>query len=208
MKTRNFIRNPSHILLVAMLGIGSGMAALADNPPTNTVTAAAVNNLSTANSAKTQTANLGKINVTAMRELVKTLQVVKVALNEPFSTSRDKADVVVCRIIEGHGYLNVQERMGAVLECGTNSWFTWQSDKCRIGGLAACTPNGTLTAAYKRKGAWHSMRALNLRQVMALRQLLKELPAPGKGNVVVVDKNGKAVMALKASDGSGGDDKN
>ncbi|MGA9855007.1 MAG: hypothetical protein WBR29_07015 [Gammaproteobacteria bacterium] len=43
---------------------------------------------------------------------------------------------------------------------------------------------------------------------MALHELPKELPAPGKGDVVVVDKNGKALMAIKAGDGSSGPDKN
>jgi len=155
-----------------------------------------------------QNADLGNINVTATRELIKTMQVVKVALNQPFSNSSDKADEVVCMIISGHGYLDVQERMGAVLECGTNSWFTWQRATCKNGGLVACTTGGHGAAAYKRKGAWHSMRTLNLQQLMALRKLLKELPAPGQGDVVLVDKDGKAVLAIKANDSSSDPDKN
>jgi len=197
-----------------VLGLACVESVLAGNPPQSISTPAGPSGNATPPSSsanvntKSKTTNLGKINVTAMRELIKTLQVVKVALNEPHSTSRDKANVVVCRIITGHGHMAVQERMGAVLECGTNSWYTWHSDKCRIGSWAACTPNGLPAAAYKRKGAWHSMHALNFQQLMALRALLSKLPAPGKGGVVVVDKNGKAVMTVKESAGSAGSGKN
>lgn len=187
-----------------LLGIVGALPVRVDAVSQSTSTVTATTRAETPSSGKSQTANLGKINVTATRELIKTMQVVKVALNQPFSNSGDKADVVVCRIITGHGHLNVQERMGAVLECGTNSWFTWQRETCNNGGMAACTTGGHGVAAYKRKGAWHSMRALNLQQLMALRELLKELPAPGKGDVVVVDKNGKAAMDIKASDSSPG----
>ncbi|MDE2091913.1 MAG: hypothetical protein KGJ08_08445, partial [Gammaproteobacteria bacterium] len=143
---------------------------------------------------QTKSANLGKINVTATKELIKTLQVVKVALNQPFSSSRGQADAVVCRIITGHGHLNVEERMGAVLECGTNSWFTWRREKCKNTiDSADCVANVS-SAAYQRKGAWHSERAISLTQLAALRKLLDALPPPGKGQVVVVDKNGKTIV--------------
>ncbi len=197
-----------------VLGLACIESVSAGNPPQSISTPAVPSRNATPPSSSafantnSKATNLGKINVTAMRQLIKTLQVVKVALNEPYSTSRDKANVVVCRIITGHGRVNVEERMGAILECGTNSWFTWRSDKCRNGGLQACMSNANLTAAYKRKGAWHSRRALNLQQVMAMRALLKKLPAPGKGEVVVVDKNGKAVMTVKESAGSAGSGKN
>jgi len=203
--------NPSWILLLPMLALllilDSGLSAHADNPSSHAPLATVTTGPSAASAKRSPSANLGKINVTATRELIKTMQVVKVALNQPFTNSSDKADVVACRIISGHEHMDVQERMGAVLECGTNSWFTWQRETCNNGGLTACTMGGPRAAAYKRKGAWHSMRALNLQQLMALRELLKELPAPGKGDVVVVDKDGKAVLAIKASDGSSDPDK-
>lgn len=194
-------------LLALLLVLDTGLSGHADNPPSHAPPATVTTGPGAASAKRSQSANLGKINVTATRELIKTMQVVKVALNQPFSNSSDKADVVICRIITGHGHLDVQERMGAVLECGTNSWFTWQRASCNSDGLAACTTGGPGAAAYKRKGAWHSMRALNLQQLMALRELLKELPAPGKGDVVVMDKDGKAVLAIKASDGSFDPDK-
>ncbi|MGA9852881.1 MAG: hypothetical protein WBR15_08130 [Gammaproteobacteria bacterium] len=205
LKRRKFRTWP--LLAMCMLGLTGGVTAHTGNPSSNAPSASTAKNLPAAATEEAQTTNLGKINVTAMKQLVKSLQVVKVALNEPFSTTRDKANVVVCRIINGHGHLNVQERMGAVLECGTNSWFMWHRDECRTGGMAACTLNGPGAAAFERKGAWHSMHALNLQQVMALRTLLSELPPPGKGDVVVVDKNGKPMMTLKSNENSA-DDKN
>ncbi|HVC37290.1 MAG TPA: hypothetical protein VNF46_02700 [Gammaproteobacteria bacterium] len=181
-------------LLVCLLGLYFLKPAHADTLPPDASPATARASPSASPTKAPQSANLGKINVTAEKELIKTLQVVKVALHEPYSDSRAQADVVVCRIIQGHGHLDVEERMGAVLECGTNSWFTWQRERCQNSpDLAACAADVS-SAAYKRKGAWHSMRALNLKQLGALRQLLNTLPPPGKGQVVVVDKTGKTII--------------
>jgi hypothetical protein len=193
-ESRQFRTLMRTLLATALLIQTATPSAYADTamPGTSSIAATAA---PAATSAKTPTAaNLGKVKVTATRQLIKTLQVVKVALHEPYSDSPGKANEVVCRIITGHGHLNVEERMGAVLECGTNSWFTWERERCQNSlDLATCASQ-TASAAYKRKGAWHSMRALNLKQLGALRQLLNTLPAPGKGQVVVVDKNGKTVV--------------
>ncbi|HEX5340585.1 MAG TPA: hypothetical protein VFX47_06860 [Gammaproteobacteria bacterium] len=138
--------------------------------------------------AKPVTASLSKVQVTGVKQLIRTLQTVKVALNQPFSTSQDKANVVVCRIIHGHGELSVEARMGAILECGTNSWFTARHDKCQQNAAAAdCAANAPTTSVYERKGAWHSMRTLNLQQVMALRKLLGKLPPPDSDRKIVVE---------------------
>ncbi|MDE2071113.1 MAG: hypothetical protein KGJ04_07630 [Gammaproteobacteria bacterium] len=157
-------------------------------------------------SVKPTSIELGKVNVKAMRELIRSLEVVKVALKQPFSNDPAQANTVVCRIIQSHGQLRVEERMGAVLECGTNSWFMWRKDACRNVGLAQCA-SGSFGLAFKRQGAWHSLRPLNLRQVMYMRQLLKALPEPGKGDVVVLDAKGKTMMTVKAQEPSapGGD---
>lgn len=52
------------------------------------------------------------------------------------------------------------------------------------------------------------MRALNLKQLLALHTSLKKLPPPGKGEVVVASNNGKAVMTVKKSPGTAGAGKN
>ena len=94
--------------------------------------------------------------------------------------------------------------MGAVLECGTNSWFMWHQDACRNSGVAQCA-SSSLESAYKQAGAWVSYRRLNFQQLMYFRQLLKQLPKPGKGEVVVVDPKGKTLVTVKANAHSGTD---
>lgn len=175
-------------------------------PVTSTATPAANTHVQAQPSEQYTTIKLGKVNVKAMRELIRSLEVVKVALKQPFSSDPAQANIVVCRIIQNYGQLHVEERMGAVPECGTNSWFIWRKDACRNVGLAQCA-SGSLGSAFKRQGAWHSMRPLSLRQVMYMRQLLKELPDPGKGDVVVLDAKGKTMMTVKAQEppGPGGD---
>lgn len=167
------------------------------SPSASNASASKTSSPSTSSTKTPPSAQLGKINVKATRELIKTLRVVKVAMHESYSDSPDKANVMVCRIITGHGHVNVEERMGAVLECGSNSWFTWKRENCRnSNNMADCTADISSTA-YKRKGAWHSMRELNFKQLAALRQLLKTLPAPGKGQVVLVDAAGKTVIKTR-----------
>ncbi|MDE2234915.1 MAG: hypothetical protein KGK44_05120 [Gammaproteobacteria bacterium] len=184
------------VLLSCLMANCFTQAVHASPPQTNATTGKSASPPAASKQAP-QTASLGKINVTATRQLIKTLQTVKVALNASYSDSPDQANAVVCRVRTGHGYLNSEERMGAVLECGTNSWFTWRREKCKSAMHAADCASEMDTAAFKRKGAWHSMRPLNFKQLAALRQLLKSLPAPGKGQVVVVDKSGKPVMQIK-----------
>lgn len=131
--------------------------------------------------------NLSKIQVTGIKQLVRTLQTVKVALNQPFSTSPDKADVVVCRITHDHGDLSTEARMGAILECGTNSWFAARREAYhQSGNTTDAVANATNTSVYEHKGAWHSMRALSLQQVKALRTLLNKLPTPDSQQKILV----------------------
>ncbi|HET7649892.1 MAG TPA: hypothetical protein VFL15_04235 [Gammaproteobacteria bacterium] len=138
--------------------------------------------------AKPASTNLGKVQVTGIKQLVRTLQTVKVALNQPFSTSPDKADVVVCRIIHSHGELHVAARMGAILECGTNSWFTSRRDAYhQSGNTGDALADAPDTPVYERKGAWHSVRVLSLQQVQALRSLLNKLPPPDSPQKILVE---------------------
>ncbi|MHB8405381.1 MAG: hypothetical protein ACYDCJ_08175 [Gammaproteobacteria bacterium] len=184
-----------------MLRLACVESVLASNPPQSISTPAGLSGNATPPSSsanvntKSKTTNLGKINVTAMRELIKTLQVVKVALKTPFSDHAADADQVVCRLNTSGGY--------GYLDCGTQGWYTMRRDS-----FGTVLLNGTMIPQPTRGHPWHSVCQLNLRQLMNLRALLKKLPAPGKGGVVVVDKNGKAVMTVKESAGSDGSGKN
>jgi hypothetical protein len=140
--------------------------------------------------AKPASTNLGKVQVTGIKQLVRTLQTVKAALNQPFSSSPDQANVVVCRIIHSHGELHVATRMGAILECGTNGWFTSRRDAYhQRGNTADAVADAPDTPVYARKGAWHSVRVLSLQQVQALRSLLNKLPPPDSPQKILVEMN-------------------
>ena len=193
------------LLIASILLLSAAPLLHAATPPSASSAApapAAGTHTQSSPDAQPPSTELGKINVKGTKELIRSLEVVKVALKQPFSSDPAEANTVVCRIIHGHGHVHVDERMGAVLECGTNSWYSWRKDTCHNVGLAQCG-SGAPGSAFKRPGAWHSLRPLSLRQVMYMRQLLKELPAPGKGDVVVVDAKGKTMLTVKAKEASG-----
>lgn len=172
----------------ALLSAGPWLAAAAQSTtPAPKVTS----RTPAASSTNSKSVQLGKVNVNGIRELVRSLQTVKVALKEPFSSSADKANVTVCRFIHGAGHTSAEERMGASLDCGSNSWYTWRKDACHLALMAKeygnCADGQLTSAAYKRNGAWHSVRYFNLTQLMYLRQLLKKLPPPGSSEKIIVE---------------------
>lgn len=133
--------------------------------------------------AKVTTAELGKVNVKATRQLVQTLQQVKVALKRPFDPSRNLEDAMVCRLWHG--------RMSGALECGTEGWFTRRRDDAQRAwrGMGPAPVIGH---------PWHSMHPLNYRQMMVFRKLLKEFPPPGSV-VQIVDANGNVLMTIQTA---------
>ncbi|MDE2461218.1 MAG: hypothetical protein KGL98_08205, partial [Gammaproteobacteria bacterium] len=67
--------------------------------------------------AKPVTMELGKVNVTAMRRMIETLEQVKVALKRPFDNDPKHVDQMVCRLYPGVVYVK------PILECGNQGWF-------------------------------------------------------------------------------------
>lgn len=154
-----------------------GLPAHAGNPPIQAPSAS---------SGKTaQTAHLGKINVTAMKKLVQTLQQVKVALNRPFTDRPKDVDQMVCHFQAGALYGEPS------LACGTQGWYSMRRTASQLAWMTGAAAVPTLGHP------WHRVRQLNYRQLMYLRKLLKALPPPGKGEVVVVDKTGKPILTVK-----------
>ncbi|MGH8278045.1 MAG: hypothetical protein ACRETQ_00540 [Gammaproteobacteria bacterium] len=123
--------------------------------------------------------------VAAIKAEVRALQEVKVALKRPVSSAAADANLTVCKIDHQARGVHVQERMGAILECGSNSWWLYVQDNCRMDGISACA-EGLPSSAFKRKGMWHNFRALNLQQVMELRKLTGTLPPPGSTRTIIV----------------------
>lgn len=188
-----FVKAPALALLATILTTSTIMSAYADNPPAKAKPAAIVNSTATSQ-ASPQTANLGKINVKAMRALVQTLQMVKVALKTPYSDDRN---AVVCSINSGRG--------AATLECGSNSFYMDRRDSCHFGVMVrevSCSDLGTSSftwGGHDQFHDWHSVRTLSQQQLMHLRELLKQLPPPGQGDVAVVDYKGNVMVTVTAN---------
>jgi hypothetical protein len=119
------------------------------------------------------TAQLGKIDVKGLKVLVETLREVKVAVKRPFGNDPAHFDDMVCRLGDDEG-----SHISMVLECGTQGWFSMRRDQYLFGGGYAVVTLGH---------PWHMIRPLTPRQMKTLRDLLREIPAPGKGDVKVLD---------------------
>jgi len=128
----------------------------------------------------TQSNKLGKINVKGMQHLVKTLQQVKVALHTPFSDNPKLVDQMVCEL----GTNQPGHRNAAVLECGTQGWYSMRRESNQLAWL-------TGQAAIPARGhPWHTVRVLDHAQLLYLRKLLKVLPPPAS-DVQVIEDLGK-----------------
>ena len=178
--------------------------------------AAAAQSTTPATAASTQaqaraqpvTMELGKVNVKAIRELVKTMQQVKVALKRPFDNNPKHVDEMVCRLHPVSFRHNQQ-----VLECGSQGWFSSRRDitqRALVGGDWQRAANADSEVANDGPSQeyghpWHAIHALTGTQLMYFRQVLNALPAPGQGVVTIYDKNGNAVMTIKPGEQSGSD---
>jgi hypothetical protein len=176
---------PAPILLAAMLILGGITSAYAENPPDNASTSTVVKSLAISPPNSPQPANLGKIKVKAMKEMVQALQQVKVALHTPFTDNPKLVDQIVCQ-------LRTSGRLAPILDCGTQGWYSRRRDETQLTLVCQCETN-----LPERGHPWHATRDLDHVQIMYLRQLLKELPAPGRGNVVLLDDKGKVMATIK-----------
>ena len=113
---------------------------------------------------------LGQIEVTGMGPLVEALREVKVAVKRPFDNDPAHYDDMVCRLEENSGF----RAQGTLLDCGTQGWFSMRRNEHGLGDTQAVSTLGH---------PWHTLRALDSHQMAALRELLKELPAPDQGHV-------------------------
>lgn len=194
-------------LSLAAILLSTAPLLQASPPPSESTAAPAAGTHAPAQpGAKPASIELGKVNVTAMRRMIETLEQVKVALKRPFDDDPKHVDHMVCRL-----HLAAFVNTEAELECGNQGWFSSRRDLTQRalaggGGFAQAlnanweATNGP-TSEYGHR--WHSTRTLTRSQLVFFRQLLKALPAPGTGKVVIVDKNGKAVMTIKPEEPSG-----
>jgi hypothetical protein len=130
--------------------------------------------------AATGKLELGSIDVRGIKATVELLEDMKLAIKRPFDNAPAHYDDMVCLIKDNDGF----RAQGAVLECGTQGWFSMQ----RAIYHRDMTLNGhpDLATTANLGHPWHVERLLNHEQLAALRQVLGMLPAPGKGDVEVV----------------------
>ena len=123
---------------------------------------------------------LGSVEVTGLKPLVETLRELKVAVKRPFDNDPAHFDEMVCRF-DDHA---LGTHTGMLLECGSQGWFSMERNAYQYGGAM----QGSEPAVSALGHPWHTLRLLDPRQMAALRELLKELPPPGQGDVQIVDE--------------------
>lgn len=121
--------------------------------------------------------HLGKIQVPGVKPLVETLQEIKLAVKRPFDNDPAHFDDMVCRLGDG----TLGSHAGMTLECGTQGWFSMSRDAMQLGMMGGSNAVSTLGHP------WHTIRYLSSHQLKTLRDLLRELPPPGQGEVQVID---------------------
>jgi hypothetical protein len=131
--------------------------------------------------AAASTAELGEVHVKGLKPMVEVLQQMKTAINAPFSNDPKHYDDMVCRIEDNSGF----RAEGALLDCGTQGWFNMQHSIIHRDMDVTADPK--LAGTPNLGHPWHIQRLLNHEQLAALRAVLAKLPAPGKGDVQIVD---------------------
>lgn len=166
------------VLLLAT-GLWIPVAALADAP----------SGASTPAPAAASTAQLGQVDVTGTRPLVELLQQMKTAIDAPFTNDPKHYDDLVCRIVDNDGY----RAQGAVLDCGTQGYYSMR--RTILHRDMVPTEDVDMTTTTTLGHPWHVERLLNHEQLAALRKVLGKLPAPGKGDVEILDDRSPAPAA-------------
>lgn len=121
------------------------------------------------------TQHLGSVDVKGMQHLAEALQEIKVAIKRPLGNDPEHFDDMVCSL--------EVDRAHGILDCGTQGYYSMQRDQSLYGNGFGTGAVAIVTLGHP----WHVVRDLNMKQVQALRLALKEVPAPGKGQVQVTD---------------------
>lgn len=144
--------------------------------------AAAQNSASQAQGREEPVMQLGAVKVTGERQIIRTLQLIKVALGRPESSDPKLAKAVVCRISSQMGSHAQQ-----VLTCGTNRDLSARRDSFQRGALSAiatCGDNCNVDP-YPYYHDWNEVLANQPGGIVsmpvngpAFRALLEKIPLP------------------------------
>lgn len=145
------------------------------------------------------TLELGNIEAKSLRATVEVLEDMKLAIKRPFDNDPAHYDDMVCLIKDNDGF----RAQGGVLECGTQGWFNMRRTIYHRDMVITGDPDLVSTTVLGHP--WHVERLLNHDQLAALRNVLGLLPAPGKGDVQVVnDLHGEKAPAASTSQNANG----
>ncbi|HKT32922.1 MAG TPA: hypothetical protein VJS89_10625 [Gammaproteobacteria bacterium] len=143
---------------------------------------AAQNGSSQAQGSAEPAMQLGKVTVTGERQIIKALQLIKVALRRPESSDPKLANVVVCRITNQMGSHAQQ-----VLTCGTNRDLSARRDtfqRAALSAIATCGDKCNIDP-YPYYNGWNEVLANQPGGIVsmpvngpAFRALLDKIPLP------------------------------
>lgn len=128
METRNCIKTFVYIIFIVTLGLPLAVVANSDPAPGDTTPQAAQDD--------NATMYLGKIEVKGEKNIVKTLQAIKLGLQMPYSSDPKLADVVVCRIEDQAG-----SHVKQWLICATNRDAAKRRDAIHTSMITATAQN-------------------------------------------------------------------
>ncbi|HVA54281.1 MAG TPA: hypothetical protein VNI53_00555 [Gammaproteobacteria bacterium] len=172
METHNCIKALVCIFLIATQGLPLAVVANSDPAPGD----------ATPQTAQDDNAimYLGKIEVKGEKNIVKTLQAIKIGLQMPYSTDPKLADVVVCRIENQTG-----SHVKQWLICGTNRTLAQQRSAMNTAMITAVAGESQFGSSCTSSGCYEQVFAV-------LNETLNSLP----GNYLHTSVNGPALHGL------------
>ena len=157
---QRYLRNFAVVCAIACSGVAPARANQQSRP------------VDTSPASRAAAVNLNNVQVKGIKELVRTLQIVKIALKRPYDNNPKHVDDMVCELKTG---------LRPSLDCGTQGWYRMRRTKWQLAFACGCDAESP-TIGHP----WHSVHYLSHTQLMYLRRLLGRLPPPGSAQNILV----------------------
>jgi hypothetical protein len=168
---------PIYMLLLLMSSLLTFPTASLADPPTPKPASPADNAM---------TIHLGNIKVKGEREVIKTLQIIKVALKQPLSSDPKLANAVVCRLHD-----QVGSHLKQILICGTNKDLATRRRAFQIATDGVVAQCGNKCGTQDYVNAWNEVLTTQPGRILqttitatVLKTLLAEVPLPAATTTV------------------------